>query len=417
MRAPNAKTSLNEPQIRRGAIRVTPEVASHLRAGHPYLFRDALGGKAPHHNSGDTVEVVDSSGEFVGRGIYDGEGVVAVRLYTCDPNELIDAAEIRRRVESAARLRDRFRPQGEGNAYRLIHGEGDGLPGVTVDRYGDYLVAHLFSASLEPLRDWLYDALADLNHPKGIYEQRRYRSLGATGGSESTRGPATLERGEAAPIEFEVSENGLRFVVDVTAPLGTGLFADLREGRKLVSEVAGGRRLLNLFSYTAAFSVYAATAGALETVSVDLAPRAQLRARRNFELNGLIAEGGAHEFLVGDALKFLYRFADRKRQFDLVVIDPPSFSQMRGKVFSAAKDYRELVTAAFGVCAPGALVACASNMLKLSADDLDRAIGEAAYAAAKRVRIVERRGLPADFPVAPGYVEGHYLKFFLCAVE
>ncbi len=172
--------------------------------------------------------------------------------------------------------------------------------------------------------------------------------------------------------------------------------------------------MLNLFSYTGAFSVWAARAGAKEIVSVDLATKAHGRARRNLQVNGFSEAG--HEFIPGDAFKVLARMSERKRSFDLIVLDPPSFSQAKGRVFSVQKDYRELVEAALEVTAPGALVACVSNTMKVSSEELDRAIGEASVRARRMVRIVERRGLPADFPVAAGFHEGHYLKFFLCAV-
>jgi 23S rRNA (cytosine1962-C5)-methyltransferase len=172
--------------------------------------------------------------------------------------------------------------------------------------------------------------------------------------------------------------------------------------------------VLNLFSYTGAFSVWAAKHGASEVVSVDLAAKAHARARRNLQLNDLSEKG--HELIAGDAFKVLAKFAERSRQFDLIVLDPPSFSQAKGRVFSVAKDYRELVEASLSVAAPGALMACVSNTMKVSVEELDRAIGEGAARAGRYVRVVERRGLPPDFPVMAGFADGHYLKFFLCAV-
>ncbi len=396
--------------MRRGVVRIAGDIATRLRAGHPYLFREALGGRPLREPAGATIDLVDEAGEFVARGLYDPDGVVALRVITRDADEPIAAAAVERRVNAARRLREQLMPKQGMTAYRVLHGEGDGLPGVTVDRYGDHLVVHLFSPALEPLREWLYDALEAAWKPKSIYEQRRFKPLAG----DAPRGPATLARGELAPVEIEVEEYGVKFVIDVTAPLGTGLFLDLREGRRVVAEHAAGKRVLNLFSYTGAFSVWAARAGAKEIVSVDLATKAHGRARRNLQVNGFSEAG--HEFIPGDAFKVLARMSERKRSFDLIVLDPPSFSQAKGRVFSVQKDYRELVEAALEVTAPGALVACVSNTMKVSSEELDRAIGEASVRARRMVRIVERRGLPADFPVAAGFHEGHYLKFFLCAV-
>jgi 23S rRNA (cytosine1962-C5)-methyltransferase len=391
-------------------VRVAPDIAARVRAGHPYLFREALGGRPLREAAGELLEIVDSEGEFVARGLYDPDGIVAVRVMSRDPSEPIDGAALQRRVEAARRLRAQLLPKEGLTAYRVVHGEGDGIPGVSVDRYGDFMVVHLYTPAVEKLRDWLYDALEAVYQPKAIYEQQRYRPQGGDG----VRGPATLARGEVAPVELEVEEGGIKFVVDVTAPLGTGLFPDLREGRQGVAVRAAGRRVLNLFSYTGAFSVYSSKAGAKEVVSVDLAAKAHARARRNLQANGL-GEAG-HEFIAGDAFKVLAKMAERRRKFDLLVLDPPSFAQAKGRVFSVQKDYGELVQAALEVAAPDSLVACVSNTMKISIDELDRAIGDAAGRAGRYVRVVERRGLPADFPVPAGFSEGHYLKFSLCAV-
>jgi 23S rRNA (cytosine1962-C5)-methyltransferase len=397
-----------EPRVRRGTVRIAGDVAARLRAGHPLVYRESLGARPMRESAGELLEVVDSDGNFVARGLFDPEGVVALRVVTRDPNEIIDGTALRNRVEAARRLRVQLIGN-DTDAYRVIHAEGDAVPGITVDRYGDYLVAHLFTAAAEPLRDWLYDALEASYKPKAIYEQKRYKPQ--TG--EGQRAPAQLVRGEAAPVELEARECGLKFLVDVTAPLGTGLFPDLREGRRAVADRARGRRVLNLFSYTGGFSVWAARGGAAQVTSVDLAQKAHARARRNLQLNGL--DEKSHEMIAGDAFKVLARMSERGQKFDLVILDPPSFAQAKGKVFSVQKDYRDLVEASLSVAAPDALLACVSNTHKLPWDDLDRAIGEAAGRVGRFARVIERRGLPVDFPVPAGHAEGHYLKFALVA--
>jgi 23S rRNA (cytosine1962-C5)-methyltransferase len=407
---PRAPLHRSGPQVRRGTVRVPGEVGARIRSGHPFVFRDALGGRPMRESAGQALDIVDPAGEFVARGLYDPDGPVAVRVMSRDPHEPIDAIAVARRVEAAKRLRERLAVPTTATVYRVINAEGDGLPAITVDRYGDHLVAVLYSPAAEPLTTGLYDALEAAYAPSAIYEQARYRPQ--TG--EGPRRPAQLKRGKVAPVELEVEEHGAKFVVDVTAPLGTGLFPDLREGRRAIGERAAGARVLNLFSYTGAFSIYAARGGAKEIVSVDVAAKAHARCRRNLAANGLSEAG--HELVTGDAFKVLARMTERGRKFDLIVLDPPSFGQSKERVFSVARDYRELVEAALAVSAPGALLACASNTHKLSVEEFDRTIGEAATRAGRYVRVVERRGLPCDFPVPAGYLEGHYLKFFLCAV-
>jgi 23S rRNA (cytosine1962-C5)-methyltransferase len=400
-------TRAGAPRVRRGAIRVPADIAWRIRAGHPWVFRDTLGGRPVMQPAGSEVDVLDAGGVFVARGVYDPEGPIAVRLFTREPGVTLDRGTVRGRVERAGKLRERLLSPSL-TAYRVVHGEGDGLPGVTVDRYADYLVVHLFSPSLEPLAPLLREALASVWSPRGIYEQHRFRPQ--TG--EGQRAPAQLVHGDVAPLEIEVREGDVKFAVDVTAPLGSGLFIDLRTGRAALARHAAGRRVLNLFSYTGAFSIYAAGAGAKEVVSVDLAARAHGRARRNLQINGLGEQG--HEFIVGDAAKVLARLAERRRRFDLVIIDPPSFAQAKGHPFVAQKDYRDLVEAAMAVTEPGGLLACASNTARLPIDDFDRILGDGASRARRPLTVIERVGLPPDFPVPAGFPEGHYLKFEIC---
>jgi 23S rRNA (cytosine1962-C5)-methyltransferase len=287
---------------------------------------------------------------------------------------------------------------------RLFSGESEGLPGVTVDRYGDFVVIQWLSGGALPWRDELLDAIEAALRPRGIYEQRRLRPLGGTAPPE----PAVRARGDEAPIELVVADGEARFGVDVTAPLGTGLFPDMRLGWAAVAARAPGRRVLNLFSYTGAFSVYAAKAGAAEVVAVDVAPKGHARARRNYELSGL--DPARLETVTGDARKALGRFAERGRSFDLVICDPPTFSHGPAGQFSVARDLAQLAADSARVLAPSGLLVFATNSTKVSSAELDRALGEGSAAAAADLRVIERVGLPPDFPVAPGFPEGNYLK-------
>ena len=402
---------MGAPIVRRNTIRVPHDVARYLRLGHPWVYREAVGSRPLRDAPGEVVEVVDGDGELVGRGLFEGDGNIAVRLWTCDEQPL-DAKLVIARVERAVALRQRFCDFDKLGCLRLINGESDGLPGVAVERYGDYLVAQVFSPALAAatvLRDALYDTLMSTLGAKAIYEQRRYRSLG---GEAPRQAAAELVRGAVAPVEFEVVEDDMRFGVDVTAPLSTGLFADLREGRRAVRAYARDRRVLNLFSYTGAISVYARAGGAREVCAVDVAAKSHARARKNFAASGFDAEQPEH--IVGDALKVLARFAERGRQFDLIALDPPAFASAAargGKPWSAIKDYGELVAASLTVLAPGGLLAAASSTHKISVTEFDAALAEGALGAGTRLTILERRGLPVDFPVAPGFAEGNYLKF------
>ncbi|MFH0902829.1 MAG: class I SAM-dependent rRNA methyltransferase [Pseudomonadota bacterium] len=391
--------------VRRGTIRLPPDVATRVRLGHPWIYRETLGARPLRERTGGILELVDSVGNFVGRGLFDEEGSIAIRVFSRDHAEAIAADLVARRIREAAAIRRRFLAPNI-NAHRVVNAENDGLPGIVVDRYADYLVVQLFTPSVLRLRESLLDALWAEYSPKAIYEQHRFKPVSP----DAPRGPAELARGAVAPVELEVSEGALRFWVDVTAPVSTGLFFDLRGGRETIGKLAAGRRALNLFSYTGAISVYAQHGGASQVVAVDAMAKAHARARRNFALNSLGTDSA--EFLVGDVFKIVDRFRQRGRRFDLVVLDPPAFGTSgRGRAFAAGQDYRELVEAVFGVLEPGGLLVAISTTHKISAEEFDRALADGAARAHGELRIIERGFLPPDYCVAPGFPEGNYLKF------
>ncbi len=395
------------PIVRRNTVRLSPEITRRVRLGHPWVYKETLGNRMQQKQPGDVIELVDGDGDFVARGFLDGESAIGIRVMTRNPDQEIGPGLIAARVRSAVSLRTRLMDLDRFQATRIVNSESDGLPGIVVDRYADYLVVQLFTAAVGRFREALYDSLESTLEPRAIYEQRRYRSLGG----DAPRQGAELVRGEPAPVDLEVQEGDLRFIVDVTAPLSTGLFSDLRLGRATVARWAKDRRMVNLFSYTGSISVYAAHGGATEVTAVDVSSKAHARARRNFAINGFDAEKPEH--ISGDAFKVLAKFAERGRMFDMVVIDPPAFASAtrQGKTWSAVKDYGELVCASLNVLERGGVFIAASTTHKLSLEEFEGALANGARRAKTSLRIVERTSLPVDFPTAPGFPEASYLKF------
>lgn len=395
--------------MRVGQYRLPPDVAARVRSGHPWVFRDALGARGVTEPTGSVVELISGNREFVGRGFVDREHAVAVRMLTRDPGERVapGGGAVAARFARAVQLRWVLFGKAAPSASRLFAGESEGLPGVTVDRFGDFVVVQWLTSGALPWRDELYDAIEATVKPRGIYEQRRFRPLAGQAPPE----PAVRARGDEAPLEIVVEDAGCRFGVDVTAPLGVGLFPDMRLGWAAVAARASERRVLNLFSYTGAFSVHAAKAGASEVVAVDVAAKVHARSRRNYELSGL--DPAKLEAITGDAVKALDRFASRGRRFDIVVCDPPTFSHGPGGQFTVMKDLAQVAAAALLVLEPGGLLAFATNSTKVSSTELDRAMGEGAASARADLRIIQRISLPPDYPVAPGFPEGNYLKLAL----
>jgi 23S rRNA (cytosine1962-C5)-methyltransferase len=397
--------------LRKDVVRIPPDIAARVRAGHPWIFRDALGLRSPNVAAGTVIEVTDTRGAFVAWALFDPDGPIALRVATRREAERPVGDYFARVVAAAQARRARLLPGiagGELSAYRVLSGDSEGFPGAAVERYGDYLVVQHYTAASVALREPLYDALEAALRPRAIYEQHRQRPLSG----EGPRPPAVLARGELAPPDVEVREGDARFLVDVTAPQNVGLFCDLREGRAVVRALARDQRVLNLFSFTGAFSVYAALGGASEVASIDLAAKGHARARQNFERSGLDPERG-QEYYAEDVFKMLAKLESRGRKFDVVVCDPPTFSQAKGRVFAALKDWAELGHAVLSVLEPGGVFMACSNTAKLAADDLERALGEGATRAGTRLVVARRVGLPPDYPVAAGFGDGHYLK---CAV-
>ena len=395
--------------MRHGVYRLPDDVARRVSLGHPWIYREAFGARKVAEPTGSLVDLVSGNRSFLARGYVDTDHPVAIRIMTRRPDEAVHpgAGAVAARLARAVQLRWQLLGTQRPTALRLFSGDSEGLPGVTVDRYGDFVVVQWLSAGALPWRDELYQAITTQVTPRGIYEQRRTRSLGGQSAPE----PAVRVAGTEAPLEIVVEEEGCRFGVDVTAPLGVGFFPDMRLGRDAVANRAAERRVLNLFSYTGAFSVRAAKAGAAEIVAVDTAAKAHARARRNFELSGL--DPNRMELITADAIKTLDRFADRGRSFDLVVCDPPTFSHGPGRPFSATSDLGRLAGKCASVLSAGGLLAFATNAAKLSPADVDRAIAEGAASSGHDLRVIERCGLPVDFPVNPGFPEGSYLKFAL----
>jgi 23S rRNA (cytosine1962-C5)-methyltransferase len=400
-----------EPFARPGQYRLPDDIARRVQLGHPWVFRDAFGGRAVSEPTGSLVELYGFNREFVGRGFVDQEHPVAVRVIARHAEQRVHPGSgvIGERFRLAHQLRWLALGPEKPTALRLFYGDSEGLPGVNVDRYGDFVVVQWLTGGALPWREELYDAIEETARPRGIYEQQRLRPLGGQGAAQ----PAVRARGEEAPLEVIVEEAGCRFAVDVTAPLGVGFYPDLRRGRDAVAARAADRRVLNLFSYTGAFSIRAAKAGAKEVVSVDSVAKVHARARRNAELSGI--EPGRIEEQSMDVGKALDHFASRGRRFDLIVCDPPTFSHAQGASapFSVTRDLGELAAACLRVLEPGGLLAFSTNSSKLALADVERALAEGSARADSSLLVIERLGLPPDYPVAPGFPEGNYLKFFL----
>ncbi len=386
------------------ALELRKDLARHLRAGHPWVFRKAVE-KAPSRLPAGAIVDVCEQGRFVARGYYDPHSAISVRILTREPAEAIDAAFWRRRVARALALRRELVRGTTG--YRMVHGESDGLPGVVADRYDRFAVLKLYSAGLTPHRADVVEAIraegADLAGVWGRDEIPHDEE-----DDEADPQGRTLW-GAEPPERIEIDEHGMRLLVDVRRGQKTGLFLDQRENRRLVRELARGRpEALNCFGYTGGFSVAAALGGSSRVTTVDVDRDAVALARENFRLNGL--DPAAHAFATEDAFELLARMKREGRRYDLVVCDPPAFAKSQKAVESAIAGYASLNRAALAVLAPGGLLVTASCSARVSAEQFFDAVKEAAFKARVDLQLVEERRQPPDHPVSPQFREGRYLK-------
>jgi 23S rRNA (cytosine1962-C5)-methyltransferase len=382
----------------------------HLRAGHPWVFRKALE-QVPKIPPGSVVDLTEN-GKFVARGYFDPHSAIAVRVLTRDPRENIDADFISRRVKLALAERRALIDLTDTDSFRLLHGEGDGLPGVVADLYAGYVVLKLYSAGLTPYRHLIVEALKQaIPELKGILGRDEVARDDVE--EDEGRGSGKTLHGPPAPELIPIRERGATFLVDAWRGQKTGFFLDQRENRYLIRRLAKDRDVLNCFCFSGGFSVNAALGGARSVFSVDLDPDAIALARENFTRNGLPAE--KHDFLAADVFKIIQSFKDEGRTFDLIILDPPAFAKSQRAVQAAIDGYASLNRQALALLRPGGLLATASCSARVSPDDFMGAVREAGFKAGVDLALVEERYQPPDHPVRLQFPEGKYLKFYVLA--
>jgi 23S rRNA (cytosine1962-C5)-methyltransferase len=376
-----------------------------LALGHPWVYSGAIAALDVTLPAGTLARIETAEGRSCGRGYVNPRCTIAVRMLT-HVDEAIDAAFFRRRVAAAVCLRSAVVPA-ETNTYRVLNGEGDGLPGFVVDRYGDVLVLQCLTAGAARLRAELVSALADLLRPHGIYE----RSVGAVRREEGLSDAIGVVEGEVPEGPVTVREYGQRLFVDVRRGQKTGLFLDQRENRRLVSELAAGRRVLNAFSYTGAFAVAAAMGGARSVVSVDSSAPALALARDNWAANPIAAAAGS--FIAADVFAHL---RDSDADYDMLILDPPALVKRRQDVRRGARAYHDLHRWAFRRAAPDALILTFSCSQHLPLEHFRRIVHHAAVEAGRRVQVLRPLSAAPDHPTSLAHPEGEYLKGLLLRV-
>ena len=373
-----------------------------VRAGHPWIFSGAIASGLEDAAPGEFVRVTAANGRFVAAGYANPKTTIAVRVLTLD-DEPVDARLIGRRLDEALALRRASLPA-DLDAYRVVNGEGDRLPGVTVDRYGDFLVCQFLTAGAAQMAPAVIDGLVERLAPRGVFE----RSEGGVRTEEGLGGARGVVAGEEPPAVIEMVEYGARFLVDVAHGQKTGFFLDQRESRRRIRELAAGKRVLNAFAYTGALAVAAGLGGATEVISVDTSRPALEIAERAWLANGLASANAS--FVAGDVFDVL---RSAPANLELIVLDPPPFVRRRRDLDSGLRGYKDVNLQAMRHLAPGGWLLTASCSQHLSRGGFHDVVRAAASDAGRVLTLVAEWGHPPDHPVLLAHPEGEYLKVLL----
>lgn len=368
-----------------------------ILAGHPWVFSNEIMEIHGSPAAGDVVEVRSAKQYPLGVGFYHPHSLIAVRLLSHTVEE-ITPEFLHRRITEALELRMLLFPG--STVYRLVHGESDFLPGLIVDRFNDFLSIQTLSYGMDARLPIICDALESMLHPRGIVE-RNESPLRVLEHLPVKRG---ILRGETSDVEIE--EHGLRYRIDILGGQKTGFFLDQRENRLLARRFAGGKHVLDCFCNDGGFSLNSAFAGASSVLGLDISGDAVERATFNAHLNGLTNV----RFEIADVFERLKEMTATGEKFDVIVLDPPSFTKSKKTVQAAKKGYRQLHGSAFGVLSPGGILITASCSHHITAETFLEIISETARKMNRRVQLLEWRAAAPDHPVIPAAPETRYLK-------
>ncbi|WP_242240971.1 class I SAM-dependent rRNA methyltransferase [Bacillus cereus group sp. BfR-BA-01309] len=384
-------------------VKIKPKFIKEIKSGYPLILKDAIQNLNDVQEEGTIIKVVDEKNQFIGKGYYGKQNKGYGWILTRKESEQINQSFFESKIKSALHKRKQFYKASDTTAFRALNGEGDGLGGLIIDYYDGYYVVSWYSEGIYTFRDEIIAALQKVANFKGIYEKKRFDTKGKyIEGDDFVAG----ERGEFPLI---VKENGANFAVYLNDGAMVGVFLDQRNVRKQIRDkYAKGRTVLNMFSYTGAFSVFAALGGASKTTSVDLANRSLSKTIEQFSVNEVDYE--AQDIIVEDVFLYFKYAAKKKMKFDMVVLDPPSFARSKKYTFSAAKDYKNLLKETIAITENNGIIVASTNCSAFDMKKFKGFIDTAFKEMNGKYKILEEHSLPEDFRTIDQFKEGDYLK-------
>jgi len=385
-------------------LTLKPAFVKTYKSGYPLISSEAVAEWGKAKEEGMVLNLLDSRGTFIARGYYGKQNKGFGWVLTANRNENIDVDFFTKKIKAAITYRKEFYEDEETTAFRVFNGEGDGIGGLTIDYFNGYYLLTWYSLGIYRFKDDILKALKSATAYKGLYQKKRFDAKG-----QYLDDTDDFICGEKAPEPLIVKENGANFAIYLDDGAMVGVFLDQKEVRKTIRDkYAKDKTVLNTFSYTGAFSVFAALGGAKESTSVDLANRSRSKTEEQFSVNNIDLE--KQNIVVEDVFNY-FKYAVRKKlSFDLVVLDPPSFARSKKHTFSASKDYTKLLKEAIQITNKSGVIVASTNASNFNMRRFKDFIDKAFKDLNSKYSIEETFSLPKDFRVNEKFKEGNYLK-------
>ncbi len=379
---------------------------------HPWIFSGAIAKVIGDPGIGESVWVIDANGRKYGTAAYSPQSSIRARMWSFDPEEAVDPSFIVNKIRIAINYRkETVENNPHTNSYRLVHAESDGLPGLVVDQYNDVLVVQFLSAGPEFWRSTIIEALVSLTKIERVYE-RSDVEVRKLEGLEKKVGPLN---GKFDEKHVDILENELKFKVDIQNGQKTGFFIDQRNNREAILPYVKGKNILNCFSYTGAFGVYALKNGAAHITSIESSEDANQLALQNMHLNGEPPEQAT--IINGDVFQELRLLRDKAQSFDMVILDPPKFAPTAAQVRSASRGYKDINLLAFKLLNPNGILVTFSCSGGITRNLFQKIVADAALDAGVEAQIISYLSQGEDHPIALNFPEGEYLKGLICRLQ
>lgn len=384
-------------------VKVKSRFVNKFRSGYPLIFKEAIMNINDLDKEGVIVKLVDERNKFIARGYYGKQNKGYGWILSREEGTKIDIEFFEKKIGSALNKRAAFYNDRKTTAFRVFNGEGDGIGGLTIDFFDGYYLINWYSKGIYKFRDYVINSLKRLVEFKGIYQKKRFDTEGKFIEEDG------FVLGERGQFPIIVKENGVKFAVYLNEGAMVGIFLDQKDVRRIIRDkYSKGKSVLNTFSYTGAFSVYAALGGAKKTTSVDLANRSLSKTIEQFSINGIDYE--AHDIVVEDVFNYFKYALKKQLKFDMVILDPPSFAKSKKFRFSAANDYKNLLKEAIAITEDNGVIVASTNCSVFGMKKFKGFIDTAFNEIKGKYKVLEEFTLPSDFRTKKEFEEGNYLK-------